>query len=159
MPLLTRVSDPRLPPQTPAPGPGGVPRYAPAATAEHRVALRGVGAAVLAAEGQGGKLGASASLAERLDLWMEERLLAGGCGGRGLGGWERKNKPRLTRAAASAGEGALGWAEGLVLVDAGAEAGGSPPFPSRVQPRVDASATQRRCAPRPADPTASPLPT
>ncbi|GIL86411.1 hypothetical protein Vretifemale_14745 [Volvox reticuliferus] len=63
--------------QPPAPGPGGIPRASAASTAEHRVTMRGVGAAVLAAEGEGRSLGPAPSMAERLDMWMEHKLLAG----------------------------------------------------------------------------------
>ncbi|GLI67733.1 hypothetical protein VaNZ11_011934 [Volvox africanus] len=63
--------------QPPAPGPGGIPRASAASTAEHRVTLRAVGAAVMAAEEGGRRLGPAPSMAERLDVWMEQKLLAG----------------------------------------------------------------------------------
>ncbi|GFR51693.1 hypothetical protein Agub_g14137, partial [Astrephomene gubernaculifera] len=55
-------------------------RVAPAATADHRVVLRGLGRGVLAAEGGGGageRAGLGLTWGERLDEWMEQRLLAG----------------------------------------------------------------------------------
>ncbi|EFJ45926.1 hypothetical protein VOLCADRAFT_93644 [Volvox carteri f. nagariensis] len=70
--------------KVPGPGLGGAPRSSPASIAEHRVAFRGVGAAVLEAEGAAGKLGIAPTLGQRLDMWMERRLLAGNMSSRVL---------------------------------------------------------------------------
>ncbi|KAG2454664.1 hypothetical protein HYH02_000503 [Chlamydomonas schloesseri] len=80
--------------------PGGAPR---AASAEHRVLLRAIGAGLAAAEraaggasgggggggggtggGLGGLSGGGAMLADRLNAWMERNLLSGGAASRAL---------------------------------------------------------------------------